>query len=48
LTWIEGEGRADKMRRDSGVKPGEEDVLVQARNSGLLMPPGMTPGMPEA
>jgi hypothetical protein len=38
LAWIAGEADAEESRRKSGVKPGEEDIRVQARNAGLLMP----------
>jgi hypothetical protein len=37
LAWVQGEGEAEKDRKTSGVKPGEEDVRVQAQNAGLLM-----------
>ena len=46
IAWIGGEARAAKLRRESGVKPGEEDVTVQATNNGLQLPPGYTPGGP--
>jgi hypothetical protein len=38
FAWIEGEQKAEKDRKNSGIKPGEEDVRVQAQNAGLLMP----------
>lgn len=38
LAWIAGEADAEESRSKSGVKPGEEDIRVQARNAGLLMP----------
>jgi hypothetical protein len=41
LSWVKGEAEADKDRKSSGVKPGEESVEVQARNAGLLMPANM-------
>lgn len=42
--WIAGEASANQLRKESGVKPGEEDVTVQASNAGLQLPPGYTPG----
>jgi hypothetical protein len=41
LAWIEGEALAEKARKESGVKPGEEDIRVQAQNAGLPLPPHM-------
>lgn len=38
LAWIAGQADAEESRKKSGVKPGEEDIKVQARNAGLLMP----------
>jgi hypothetical protein len=36
--WMLGEADADQSREKSGVRPGEEDIRVQARNAGLQMP----------
>jgi hypothetical protein len=44
--WIKGDALAEMERKRSGVQPGEEDIRVQARNAGLLMPPEEPPERP--
>lgn len=44
--WVAGEAHANRLRKEAGVKPGEEDVTIQASNNGLQLPPGYAPGGP--